>query len=113
MKRSDLAVFVGNRIKTERKNKKMSQEALAYESGIHPSYFGCIERGEKCPTVDTLFKISAALGVPVGELLTEPEPDTSARSRTEKRISYAVKNIPDDKLDDAAVLIEKLAGLLD
>lgn len=113
MKRSEIAVFVGGRIKTERLSRKISQETLALESDIHPSYFGCIERGEKCPTIETLYKISNALGIDLGDLLHSPNSDEPERLKAEKRILYAVKKIPDEKIDDAAKVIEQLAGLID
>ena len=47
----------------------MSQEELALLSDIHPAYLGRVERGEKCPTVQTLFKISQGLKVPLPQLM--------------------------------------------
>lgn len=36
---------------------------------MHPAYLGRVERGERCPTVDTLYKISQKLKIPLSELL--------------------------------------------
>lgn len=113
MKRNEIAVFVGGRIKAERLSRMISQEALALESDIHPSYFGCIERGEKCPTIETLYKISNALGIDLNDLLRTPDPEEPDRLNAEKRILYAIRKIPDEKIDDAASIIERLAGLIE
>ena len=66
--RERISYIVGQRIYTFRTQKKLSQEALAFESEIHPAYLGRVERGEKCPTIETLYKISKGLKIPLHEL---------------------------------------------
>lgn len=44
-----------------RKEKGFSQEGLGFESGLHRTYVSQIERAEKQPTINTLFKLAAAL----------------------------------------------------
>ncbi len=51
----------------------VSQEALAVDAGVDRSYVGRIERGVENPTVETLDKLAAALGVAAAELLLEPQ----------------------------------------
>ena len=41
----------------------MSQERLAECAELHHNYVGEIERGEKAATIDTIIKISDALGI--------------------------------------------------
>lgn len=65
--RERISYIVGQRIYTFRTQKKLSQEALAFESEIHPAYLGRVERGEKCPTIETLYKISKGLKIPLHE----------------------------------------------
>ncbi len=43
----------------------MSQEKLAELSGLHPTYIGQMERGEKNPTIKSLYKICTALHIPI------------------------------------------------
>lgn len=57
------------RIRVER---GLSQERLAFDSGIDRAYLGSLERGTQNPTVDTLDKLADLLGVAVGELFKEP-----------------------------------------
>ena len=53
-----------------RKAKGYSQESLAEKAGLHRTYVGAIERGERNITILSLEKIAKALGVQVGELLS-------------------------------------------
>ena len=46
-----------------------SQERLAAIAGLDRSYVGDIERGAVSPTLQTLEKLSTALGVPASELI--------------------------------------------
>lgn len=47
----------------------MSQEQLAEFSDLHPTYIGQIERGEKNATIESIYKISTALKIPISTLL--------------------------------------------
>lgn len=46
-----------------------SQERLAAIAGLDRSYVGDIERGEVSPTLQTLEKLSSALGMSASELI--------------------------------------------
>jgi len=65
--------FLGKRIKEIRISKGMSQEYLADITGIHRTYVGMLERGEKNATIFSLEKISKSLEVPLSELLKDFE----------------------------------------
>lgn len=60
---------VGNNIRVARKAKNLSQEELAFKINSARNFIGCIERGEKAPTVYILYKIAAVLDVPIDNLL--------------------------------------------
>lgn len=60
---------VGVLIQNQRKSKGLRQEDLAAKSGLSRSYICDIENGRYAPSVETLFKISGALGVQAVELL--------------------------------------------
>ncbi|MEN5053524.1 MULTISPECIES: helix-turn-helix domain-containing protein [Brevundimonas] len=55
--------IVGANIRRLRKERGMSQEALAGEAGLAMRHLGRIERGEGNPTVAILGKLAAVLGV--------------------------------------------------
>ena len=65
---SDIAKILGQRIRNYRLAKKLTQEKLSELAGCHPAYIGQIERGEKNVTVESVQKISFALGVPLSRL---------------------------------------------
>lgn len=54
---------VGSRIRELRRQKGLSQEALASEANLDRSYMGRVERGENNITLINVFKISDALNV--------------------------------------------------
>ncbi|RKQ28666.1 helix-turn-helix domain-containing protein [Oceanobacillus halophilus] len=55
---------IAAQIKTQRKSLNLSQQELADASGLPKSTVGRIEAGITSPKVDTLLKISKALGIP-------------------------------------------------
>ena len=56
----------------------LSQEQPAERAGLHRSYVGLVERGERNVTVDALARIANALGVLASRLLAEAEDASSA-----------------------------------
>jgi transcriptional regulator with XRE-family HTH domain len=60
-------------IREKRKQHGHSMETLALRAGISPTHCGRIERGEMNPTVDTLMKMTAVLGITGSELFTRAE----------------------------------------
>lgn len=66
-----LAKAVGVRIRTERKSRNFSQDALALACGIDRSYMGRIERGEVNMTIEKLYIIANMLACDIHKLLPE------------------------------------------
>lgn len=60
---------LGKKIRTTRREIGLSQEALAYESGLDRGYVGRIERGETNITVVKLLQISDALEISMRDLI--------------------------------------------
>jgi transcriptional regulator with XRE-family HTH domain len=58
----------GNRLKSIRKRKGLSQEALALVCDLDRSYIGGVERGERNISLLNIQKIAEALGVSAREL---------------------------------------------
>lgn len=67
--KTNVAAAVGERIRQFRTRQHLSQEELAFASEIHPAYIGKVERGEKCPTIETVSKIANGLKVSIPKLL--------------------------------------------
>ena len=59
----------GDTVQKVRKSQGISQEELAYRLSMHRNYIGMVERGERNPTIRTLYKIAKALKVKSSELL--------------------------------------------
>lgn len=59
----------GQKMQKVRQSKDITQEELAARLGMHRTYIGLIERGERNPTIRTLYKIAKTLKVPASELL--------------------------------------------
>jgi transcriptional regulator with XRE-family HTH domain len=64
----DINKRVGLRIREVREEGNISQEKLAELAGVHRTYIGQIERGEKSMTLNSLERISRALKVNIKEL---------------------------------------------
>ena len=75
---------VGNRIRTFRKQKGLSQEILAEKANLHPTYVSQIERGVKNISIDTMERVLSALGVSFAEFF-------QCMEMTEGKPSYAVQ----------------------
>lgn len=79
---AQLNLVVGNNIRTLRKNRSLSQEQFADQCGLHRTYVGAIERGERNITLGTLEKFARALNVRPETLLIRDE--NAKKGRTSK-----------------------------
>ena len=71
----------GKVLRDIRQEHSLSQEELGFESGYHRTYISPLERGRKSPSLNTVFQLSATLGVLPSEILR----------RTEARVSRVSK----------------------
>jgi len=60
---------VGRNIRKFREEKELSQEQLAFETGMHRTYISGIERGIRNPTVVILERLAEKLGVSPADLV--------------------------------------------
>lgn len=77
---------VGNRIRELRKAKGWTQEQLAEAAGLHYSYIGGVERGNRNISLETLEKISKGLQVPVEQIFQFKE-DSAYRRALDEHIA--------------------------
>ncbi len=64
----NINVEIGKRIEYLRKQKKFTQEELAFRSNINKNYLCDIEKGRRNPTLIILSKISNGLEITLEEL---------------------------------------------
>jgi transcriptional regulator with XRE-family HTH domain len=69
-------IRLGQHVRKLRLEQSISQEALAEKAGVHRTYVGMIERGEKNITVLSILKISAALGKNISDFFEVLEDGT-------------------------------------
>ncbi|GAA4867062.1 helix-turn-helix transcriptional regulator [Paenibacillus vulneris] len=99
---SDLRVLVGERIRTIRKSKGLTQIQLAELSSLDDAYIGAVERGERNFTIDTLEKIHTALQVDAAELFRNDavkNKDEAARRQATDEFIVLISNLDSDKVE--------------
>jgi transcriptional regulator with XRE-family HTH domain len=69
MRPVDVAARFGENLTRCRKLADISQEELGIRASLHRTEIGILERGARCPRIDTLVKLAGALSVPPGDLL--------------------------------------------
>lgn len=89
-----ISIIIGERIRKFRTEQKLSQEKLAFLFELHPAYIGKVERVEKCPTIETLYKIANGLKISLQEMFDFD----SATDIEEKNSIYRIKKLWTDFL---------------
>ena len=111
MQKQQIMQATADRIRHLRKQRDFSQEELALRAGINTVYYGQIERGQKCPTVDTLYKIAEGLEVPLPDLLRFDMPSTAPED-LDAYLERLIKKIPPHKTAQVIKILEAVADLL-
>jgi transcriptional regulator with XRE-family HTH domain len=62
---------LGANVRRERERLGLSQEQLAFDSGVHRTYVSGVERGVRNPTVTVVERLAKALKVPASALLDD------------------------------------------
>lgn len=83
----DPRVLLGQRVRALRRAQRVSQEELASRAGVHRTYLGGVERGERNPSLRNITRIAQALGVGPGELFWR-EPRRRSYDVAEARPKY-------------------------
>jgi transcriptional regulator with XRE-family HTH domain len=73
MRREELLTALGETIRDLRSEAGYSQEAFSYAVGLHRTYVGSIERGERDIGLTNLARIAEALSMPASLLLAQAE----------------------------------------
>lgn len=77
---------LGQRIRELRSQKNWSQEEFAEVCGVHRTYIGHLERGEKNVSFGSIVRVATALNVTLSELFARVESeDASPATQTARR----------------------------
>jgi ribosome-binding protein aMBF1 (putative translation factor) len=68
-----LRAALAEQIRCLRQKRGLSQEELAWRSGLHRTYISMIERAQRSVTIDSLEGIAVALGLSASALLARAE----------------------------------------
>jgi transcriptional regulator with XRE-family HTH domain len=79
-----LQKVLGSRIRERRARQGFSQESFADHCGLHRTYMGGIERGERNLTIQTVSTVAKGLGITMSELLADIEKQTETSRRSAK-----------------------------
>ena len=63
----------GANVRSRRETLGMSQEALAARAGLHRTYVGSVERGERNVSLMNILRLASALGCRGSDLLSNVE----------------------------------------
>jgi transcriptional regulator with XRE-family HTH domain len=64
----------GVNLRRNREALGLSQEDLAEAAGLHRTYIGSVERGERNVSIDNMERLAAAVGKKIQELLDDFQP---------------------------------------
>ena len=89
---------IGERLRYVRQSKKMSIYKLAQSTGISQSHISDLELGRRKPSVETLSRLVAPLGITLSELFNEND-DISILTPKERELIEYYRTLPENKAD--------------
>ena len=78
-------MIIGTKLRTLREDRKLSQGDIEKRTGLLRCYISRVENGHTVPSIETLEKLAAALGMPLHQIFYEgdaPPPLPNLRKRT-------------------------------
>jgi len=100
-------VLFGRRLRSLRKSRQFTQEALGGKAGLSYKYVGAIERGEENPSLEVIAKLGAALGVEIREMF-EFEHEETNPEKLRKKLSQLLREADEKVLQQAVKLLRVL-----
>ncbi|MBB6454628.1 transcriptional regulator with XRE-family HTH domain [Salirhabdus euzebyi] len=111
MQEKQLSKIIGERIRMMRKAKRLSQEELAHKAGLHPTYIGQLERGEKNATIESVSKVANGLQVNLEEIVRFAQPnDYTTQNETIVQLVHQLYKVSEQ---DQQTILNLIKILLD
>ncbi len=104
----DKIQMIGIRIAEIRKQKGLTQEALAGIMEVSPKYLSSIERGKENPTLNMLINLADSLEVDLGQIFTFVQIEDPKRRKA--LLESLLKNADDEQLKLALKLLKVITG---
>ncbi len=96
---------IGMKLRSLKEKKKMTNYRLTQMTGISGQHIRGIEEGTRQPTLETLSRLTAALGTSLSELFNE-DTECSYLNEKERKIVEYVRMMSEEKSDALLNLIE-------
>ncbi len=103
--------FIGQRVRAYRRQQHLTQEALAEQAGLHPTYIGQIERGEKNLTVATLEKLLDAMDVSFSDFFSFLPQQRDTTTYADRCYALLLRCSPDEQEHIYRLLLDLCAVL--
>lgn len=103
-------IALGERIRSARKKKNITQEKLGEICSLSAAHIGHIERGTRIPSLETLYKISLELKVSLDFLLFDSLTDNEMILKT---ISAVIAEKDEKKVKNFISTVKALADKID
>lgn len=90
---------IGEKLKKLRESKQMTMYRLTQMTGVSGHHIKCIEEGVRQPTVETLQRLTVALGSSLPELFNDTDNQCSYLSERERKLIENFRRLPKEKAD--------------
>lgn len=107
VERNDHIMEVGERLRYIRTSKKISIYKLSQITGISQNHISDLELGKRQPSVDTLRRLIAPLGITLSELFNESD-SVTILSDEERQLVENYRTLPNDKAETLLKLSSQL-----
>ena len=107
-----LATEIGAKIRKLRLQRGMSLEKLALSCDMNAAFLGHVERGMRCPTVYTLYRICEGLQIGLDELFVT-DSVTTQNTGIITHIAKKVQSLPPNKAQAIAEMVDAALKLID
>ena len=109
----NISAELGIRIRPYRKEKHITQEQLAESCGMHPTYIGQLERGEKNATLESVYRIAKGLNVSISKLLENMDDlEDNSIYDIPNNIYQQLIILPHDKQQNIQDILQKIIDLI-